>query len=421
MISTIFSNYSNDYELTAEGVFRRKVSPMCPLCGNPMNHNGFNTCQKVHLGEAKVGKYLCPACGKSTQEERGFWIQLNENFFDIITKISTLLRLNHVSYESIESVMRYIYPRDKDTIRNMVQCANEKISVPPVNNIQFVHYDEQHPKAGRSQKYRLTLLDSPTGQVIAEELFDSKDSNTIESFLRRNLDTQNQIFIVTDLYRGYSDIFKRVFGNRVIHQFCLLHLNKLIVGDFPRKTSIEQELLKYRMLNIFYNRELEIDFLSSLIEEERIMKQRGRKEYKCWIAEAKKAFYDFIHNLELKRRKENKNLEQRTYHEALNNFKILKSQSDSFMISVRKRLAKIEELWPNLTVFYFVDNAPATNNPIENYYSTSLKTHRKKQLEEIGIKEQMKLSALKRAGIFGRPQKTLLDAFYAFIPFLDAG
>jgi len=31
----------------------------------------------------------------------------------------------------------------------------------------------------------------------------------------------------------------------------------------------------------------------------------------------------------------------------------------------------------------------------------------------------MKLSALKRAGVFGKPQKTLLDAFFMFIPFLD--
>ena len=96
-------------------------------------------------------------------------------------------------------------------------------------------------------------------------------------------------------------------------------------------------------------------------------------------------------------------------------------ESDSFMVSVRKRLTRIEELWPNLTAFYFVANAPATNNPVENYYSTSLKTHRKKQLEETGIEEQMKLSALKRAGIFGRPQKTLLEAFVMFIPFLDTG
>jgi hypothetical protein len=158
-----------------------------------------------------------------------------------------------------------------------------------------------------------------------------------------------------------------------------------------------------------------------LIEEEKTMKQRSGREYKYWIKEAKHAFHEFVHGLELKRRRENKNLEQRNYHDALNNFKCLKMESDSFMISIRKRLAKIEELWPNLTAFYFVDNAPATNNPVENYYSTSLKTHRKKQLEELGIEEQMKLSALKRAGVFGKPQKTLLEAFFMFIPFLDAG
>jgi hypothetical protein len=420
-LSTIFQDYSNDFEFTASGIFRKIVPPLCPECGYPMSHNGFNTCQKGLLGEANVGKYLCGACGKSTQEDRDFWIKLKANFFGIITGICTRLRLNHVSYEVIESIMGYLYPRDKDTIRNMVQCAIKEMEVPLVKNIQFVHYDEQHPKAGRNQKYRLTLLDSVTRQVIAEELFDSKDADTIEGFLRRNLDTQKQIFIVTDLYRGYSDVFKRVFGNKVIHQFCLLHLNKLIVNDFPRKTSIEQELVKYRLLNIFYNREPEIEFLSCLIKEEESMKQISSREYKSWIREAKNLFHKFVRDLELKRRRENKNLVQRDYHDALNNFKCLKIESDSFMISVRKRLARIEELWPNLTAFYFVDNAPATNNPIENYYSTSLKTHRKKQLEELGINEQMKLSALKRAGVFGKPQKTLLEAFFMFIPFLDIG
>jgi hypothetical protein len=421
MLSNIFQDYSNDFEFTASGIFRKIEPPLCPECGHPMSHNGFNTCQKRHLGGANVGKYLCGACGKSTEENRDFWVNLKADFLGIITEICTRLRLNHVSYEVIESIMGYLYPRDKDTIRNMVQCAIDEMDIPPVKNIQFVHYDEQHPKAGRNQKYRLTLLDSVTRQVIADELYDSKDADTIESFLRRNLDTQKQIFIVTDLYRGYSDIFKRVFGNKVIHQFCLLHLNKLIVNDFPRKTSIEQELIKYRLLNIFYDREPEIEFLSCLIEEEKTMKQRSDKEYKSWIKEAKNAFHKFVRDLELKRRRENKNLKQRDYYEALNNFKILKMQSDSFMISVRKRLAKIEELWPNLTAFYFVDNAPATNNPIENFYSASLKTHRKKQLEELGIKEQIKLSALKKAGVFGRPQKTLLDAFFMFIPFLDTG
>jgi hypothetical protein len=42
--------------------------------------------------------------------------------------------------------MNFIYPRDKDTIRNMIQSAIEELKVPAVQNIQFVHYDEQHPK-----------------------------------------------------------------------------------------------------------------------------------------------------------------------------------------------------------------------------------------------------------------------------------
>jgi hypothetical protein len=214
-LSTIFEDYSNDFEFTGNGIFRRIVPPLCPECGYPMSHNGFNTYQKGHLGEANVGKYPCGACGKSTQEDRNFWIKLKADFFDIITKISIGLRLNQVSYEVIESIMDYLYPRDKDTIRNMVQCAIKAKDVPSVKDIRFVHYDEQHPKAGRNQKYRLTLLDSVTRQVIAEELFDSKDSGTIESFLRRNLDTHKQIFIVTDLDRGYSDVFKRVFGDKV--------------------------------------------------------------------------------------------------------------------------------------------------------------------------------------------------------------
>ena len=110
--------------------------------------------------------------------------------------------------------MNFIYPRDKDTIRNLIQSAIEQLNVPAGQNIQFVHYDEQHPKAGRNQKYRLTFMDSISIQVIADELFDSKDADAIEDFLWRNLDTHKPVFIITDLYRGYSEIFNRVFGNK---------------------------------------------------------------------------------------------------------------------------------------------------------------------------------------------------------------
>jgi hypothetical protein len=201
ILSTILNDFSDDFEFTAHSVFRRITPPVCPDCGFPMSHNGFNTYVKGHLGKANIGRYLCGACRKSVEEDRTFWDNLKTGFFDILTEICLRLRLNHASYELIEEIMNFLYPRDKDTIRTMVRCLIEKRRVPAVQNIQFVHYDEQHPKAGRNQKYRLTLLDAITRQVIADELFDSKDASTIEDFIRRNLDTYKPIFIVTDLYR----------------------------------------------------------------------------------------------------------------------------------------------------------------------------------------------------------------------------
>jgi len=95
---------------------------------------------------------------------------------------------------------------------------------------------------------------------------------------------------------------------------------------------------------------------------------------------------------------------------------------DSFEAFVQKRLRMIKKNWKRLTAFYSVKGAPVTNNSIENYYPTSLKTHRKKQLRnERGIKNQMKLSAMKRAGVLGRCEKTLLEVFLMFVPFLDTG
>ncbi|AGF98001.1 Mobile element protein [Methanosarcina mazei Tuc01] len=133
------------------------------------------------------------------------------------------------------------------------RCIFQMYFVPFSENIHMVHYDEQHPKEGRCQKYRLTLLDAKTQTTIADDLFDDKSPETIKEFLRKNLDASEPVFIVTDFDKRYPDILKEIFGDKLVHQYCLMHLNKLIVSDFPKNTTIEQELLKYRLLNIFYN------------------------------------------------------------------------------------------------------------------------------------------------------------------------
>jgi len=209
-----------------------------------------------------------------------------------------------------------------------------------------------------------TLLNFPQVEVLL-------------SSLAKYLDPTKRTFVVTDLYPSYPGIFEEFFGENLIHQFCLLHLNKLIAGDFPKNTTIEQELMKYRLLNIFYNRDAEIEVLKGMAEEEQVMKQGNEKAYRAWLKKQKAIFREFLHDQELERRRKDENLEQRSYIEALGVFKELMEEIKSFDKPVQKRLRMIEKNWEHFTAFYFVKGAPATNNWLENYYSTSLKTLRK--------------------------------------------
>ena len=60
-------------------------------------------------------------------------------------------------------MMKLIFPRGKDTIHNDFTNSVEIAHIPPIEDIKIVHYDEQHPKIGRTQKFRVTLLDGVNG------------------------------------------------------------------------------------------------------------------------------------------------------------------------------------------------------------------------------------------------------------------
>src|SRR5665647_881635 len=49
----VFGSFDNNYEYTAEGIFRRKSPPFCPRCSSPMVHNGYNIYTKKGLGTSK--------------------------------------------------------------------------------------------------------------------------------------------------------------------------------------------------------------------------------------------------------------------------------------------------------------------------------------------------------------------------------
>ncbi|AKB50747.1 Mobile element protein [Methanosarcina barkeri str. Wiesmoor] len=206
--------------------------------------------------------------------------------FDSFNDFFQFLRYYNVSYDGISDIMAFILPRSKSTIFRAFNEKIEKKNVPISGNIRIVHYDKQHPKEGRCQKYRLTLLDAKTQRAITDELFEDKSPETIKKFLQKNLDSSEPVFIVTDFDKRYPEILKEIFGDKLVHQYCLMQLNKLIVSDFPKKITIEQKLLKYRLLNIFYSRENEIKFLEKLRFKE-VEVINNEEKHLEWVKKAK--------------------------------------------------------------------------------------------------------------------------------------
>lgn len=182
------------------------------------------------------------------------------------------------------------------------------------------------------------------------------------------------------------------------------------------KTLVYSNLYnKYLFLNIFYNRNRELKFLKCLLkkfDKKVFLDSKNKKE---WIKKAKQKFYNHVRNLENKRRRKGKNLTQRKLFKAKEIFDNLLKEEKLFPKKAQARLKMIKENWKAFTTFYFIKNCPATNNAIENYYSTSLKTHRKKQLRtDEGIENHMKLTAFKRLNGFSKPKKTILEIYAKF-------
>jgi hypothetical protein len=421
-----FKEYSNEFEFTAEGVFRRIIPPACPQCGKRMSHNGYNKYHILDLAIIKLGRYHCKKCNISFQEENIFFGNMKFEISKILTGLYQVLRNHDVSYQGISEVMDYLIPQSRDTICRNFSNSVASVQLPETSSIQIIHYDEQHPKAGRSQKYRLTLLNGVSHEVIAEELSDNKSQEVIKSFFKNNLkeviEKSTPVFIVTDQGNGYAELIADVFNGNAIHQYCTFHLNQNIAKEFSRKCPMKDELIKYRLFNIFYDRDDELNYLKKLCEEEASINFKDEKEENEWRKKAKIRFHGFLHEQELMRRRAHKDLRLRTYYESHVIMNELLNDAHSFSLIVQRRLEKIQKDWIHFTAFQRVDDAPATNNAIENYYSTSLKGQSKKQLRsDSGINIHMKLSSMKRFDMIGKPKITFLEAILKLIPFRAAG
>ena len=162
---SIFENYSNDSEYTTNRIFRRIVSPDCPKCGYRMNHSGHKEHCKKGISSVKIGRYVCPICEEPLEESRSFWEQLKTDFFECL-KMYLPAHADSKTYrtKAYHWWWNSYSPEEKTPF---IMISVESVDIPPIGDVQIVHYDEQHPKMGRAQKFRRTLLDGVNGSPRA--------------------------------------------------------------------------------------------------------------------------------------------------------------------------------------------------------------------------------------------------------------
>lgn len=395
------------FEYTKKDVIRSINKPICS-CGCQSLRNGWDKITRKNLFTLKIGKFLCPKCKKTIRSDLSFWENLIEDWNQSLSSFFLRLHDRDVALRVISDLMNFLTPMGKDTVLRKICQSIKKLIIPRIKGkYQIIHYDEQHPKKGRQQKYRLTLICAITGKVIADDLTDDMSKETVKEFLKSNLNTDKEIIMITDGLPWYPELFKEIWDKKVKHQMCILHLNKLVVSDCGKVKSLQEMYNTYLLLNIFLDRKKELEFIQMLIEEEKTI---SKQNYAEWIKHTKNRFNKFVRSLEKMRRRDKVNHTLYSLEEAEINFIKLKNEIWLLEKPLQKRLKYIEKHWNQFSLFLHIKDCPHTNNIIENYFSSSLKTHRKKQFRtDKGLINKIKLSHYKRNIGFENPIKTFLE------------
>jgi transposase-like protein len=423
-IMDFLSQNNQDFMMTYNNVIQYANDVFCPNCGNRMVMNGYNRYGREKIAKIKTQRYRCSSCKTNHEMSYDLIYRIISKLMETVTNMIMNMRCGYLSFELIALTLEPIIKLSPDTIRNIYERTVDNTEIDIKSDFEILHYDEQHPKKGRTKKYRLSLLDGKTRQMIKEELVEELNHKVVKDFLDQNLPKDKVMFIVTDLLPWYIDLLEKIRPGKIIHQHCLLHLNKLVVKDFHKNCPLKDELVKYRLLNIFYDRTEEIEYLQYAEKREIRYKNNHETGYNNWLLDQRKDFHLFVRMLEKKRRRECKKaglpdrMKMWSIEQARANLDELLQNMDAFSLSVQSRIKMIDNDWERLTQFYRIEGAPATNNPIENYYSCSCKQIKKKQHRRgRALLRQWKLYAMKRAGMLKFVCMKIIEIDFLLLPF----
>ena len=418
-----------------------EVDPVCPYCNfTSVVHNGNDKCKSKFVQELglviKRGKFKCKKCNHT-------WTTHYKDAELFVQQYKQLIKTNvfqlccfGVSLDKVVEHVGAIFSKkiSHEWVRQLYINAAKTIEQKKVLQTSGIfNYDEQWLKVNGKEYFRVVVLDAVTKKVIFDETVENSKIETLKDKLRmRMLPYQKNVFIV-DLRQGYPAMLKELFP-KVKIQWCIFHLNQLIVDDFDnykklnkygKKVLPVQELYnQYLMLNLFLNHEVELNFLKKCLQ-----KLEKHKEFLkgCGVYKAEdttlisfyemrliQEFTEFRKSLKKNRRKHKyKYLLRRSKEESIELFDKVWKEQTLFPKKVQARIKKIRKNWDKFTQFQENPLVPPTNNNVEQYYSATMQKKEKKKWR-IETSLELKLKIVRE-----KWNQTLENIKFDFLEFLQ--
>jgi len=236
-------------------------NPFCPNCGrNNIKRNGFRK-RKLIFPETgveivKIQKYTC--LNKCNDEKNKYFVTNidsivypNSNYTKrYINKSKDLYKVGTVSLRNSAELMNI----DANTsvshqsIENWIIKSKDNELRKPEKFSGYYVFDIQWTRNYRKWKYRYSIADAIFNTLVADDIFDNEDSNTIKKFLNENLFNKPKVAMTTDLDKKYKPIIEKM---GLKHQWCMYHARKVLKNRVKEYTK-ENKTLKYEDDLMYY-------------------------------------------------------------------------------------------------------------------------------------------------------------------------
>lgn len=394
------------------------VRQNCPHCGSICNYNGSNKSGSIASRSIdaffKKGQQYCKKCDKTLMFKNEYIDLLIHDSNQFIKSNVLSLREKCMSYPHIAQHLSEVYgiPIDPETVRYICEHRLDEFDdLDPEFEISdgFYGYDEQHIKICGKKYLRIVIIDYENSNVIYEQKHETLTKEILAGILKSVFGDKIPKGFVFDMALMYPGVFRNVFGNKIKLQYCIFHLNKMILKEYREclkvgkkvRWSVVHYLNLYSIFNIFYNREQELEILKKfqkmlnaykecLIKIENIEDPESTISFpgKCKTTDDKiaylvrqyekklmAAFRKHLHEDKLRRKRNKETLTVRTKEDAKMHLENVKRVSNLYPKKIAARIQKIEE---NFVMFTGSDGEYLTNNIMEGFFGSTLSGPAKK-------------------------------------------